>query len=112
MALRWVPRDWQGRFRTFDQGPKPGVSLALGAACEGVLSFASNLVVLWSAHTRRAPQYDPMPPRCKGHMHARCLWCSVEWTSTLPIKLALALARAATGIQRTAVWRLKKVLGH
>ena len=58
VALRWVPGDWQGRFRTFDQGPKPGVSLALGAACECILSFAINMVVLWSAHTRWAPGLD------------------------------------------------------
>ena len=61
MALRWVPRGWQGRFRTFDQGPKPGVSLALGAACECILSFTINLVVLWSAHTRWAPKYIRVP---------------------------------------------------
>lgn len=52
VALRWVPRSWQGRFRTFDQGIKPGVSLATGAACEGVLSFAINMVILWSLTTR------------------------------------------------------------
>ena len=52
VALRWVPRGWQGRFRTFDRGLKPGVSLAAGAACEGALSFLINLVVLWSLATR------------------------------------------------------------
>ncbi|KAK9834829.1 hypothetical protein WJX81_001937 [Elliptochloris bilobata] len=52
VVLRWVPQAWQGRFRTFDQTLKVGVSLGLGAACEGVLSFAINLVVLWSLSTR------------------------------------------------------------
>jgi len=55
VALRWVPRGWQGRFRTFDRGLKPGVSLAAGAACEGALSFLINLVVLWSLATRCGP---------------------------------------------------------
>ena len=67
VALRWVPHDWQGRFRTFDQGPKPGVSLALGAACECILSFAINLVVLWSAHTRWAPNSDHSSVLYRAH---------------------------------------------
>ena len=70
VALRWVPHDWQGRFRTFDQGPKPGVSLALGVACECILSFAINLVVLWSAHTRWAALRDLSScaaPRARMH---------------------------------------------
>lgn len=73
VALRWVPHDWQGRFRTFDQGPKPGVSLALGAACECILSFAINLVVLWSAHTRWAGIHDLSSCAALGAcMHAVC----------------------------------------
>ena len=73
VALRWVPRDWQGRFHTFDQGPKPGVSLALGAACEGLLSFAINLVVLWSATTRWALEAWPvLPCRYNRLTHAVC----------------------------------------
>ena len=80
VALRWVPHDWQGRFRTFDQGPKPGVSLALGAACECILSFAINLVVLWSAHTRCAAMRDLSTcAALRACVHAVCVCSRFMW---------------------------------
>ena len=65
VALRWVPHSWQGRFRTFDQGIKAGVSLTTGAACEGVLSFAINMVILWSLTTRWGPLPEVLNTTCE-----------------------------------------------